>query len=269
MGKGWAKGLTALTDPRVARMAAAMTGRKRGPYRQRDRRALSGPEWNWTPDIAYAVGLIATDGNLSPSGRHVSLTSNDRDLLETFLECIQRSAKIGNVRGGYGTSSLRVQIGDVGLYRWLLSIGLTPRKSLTLGALSVPDDVFPHVLRGLLDGDGSILDVTYDGTGKARGRRYRTLLVRFHSASQPHLIWIRERVRVLYGVSGSLAFAGGLYRLTFAKRASLALLPLLYRTADVRCLMRKRRIWLRFVMEAGSAARQPNGPATMDEQMPR
>jgi intein/homing endonuclease len=182
MGKGWAKGLSAKTDPRVARMATARRGKQRGPYRGRRTQA-----WEWTPEIAYAVGLIATDGNLSGSGRHISVTSAERDVLETFLECIDRRAKISKVKGGYGTEGLRVQIGDVGLYRWLQSVGLTPRKSLTLGAIKVPDTLLAHLLRGLIDGDGSILDVTYDGTGKARGRRYRTLLVRFTSASRDHV----------------------------------------------------------------------------------
>ena len=134
MGKNWAKGLTAATDSRIARMAATRRGRKRGPYRLRARSPLV-----WSPELAYAVGLIATDGNLSPSGRHVSVSSGEREVLETFLRCIDRRAKIGHVKGGFGTHGLRVQIGDVGLYRWLQSIGLTPRKSLTLGPIDVPD----------------------------------------------------------------------------------------------------------------------------------
>jgi len=161
VGKNWAKGLTAATDSRIARMAATRRGRKRGPYRLRARSPLV-----WSPELAYAVGLIATDGNLSPSGRHVSVSSGEREVLETFLRCIDRRAKIGHVKGGFGTHGLRVQIGDVGLYRWLQSIGLTPRKSLTLGPIDVPDAVLCHLLRGLLDGDGSVIDCTYDGTGR-------------------------------------------------------------------------------------------------------
>src|SRR5437867_8276892 len=146
VGKDWAKGLTANTDPRIARMAEARRGKPRGPYRVRRR-----PTWNWTPEIAYAVGLLATNGNLSPDGRHISVSSAEREVLETFLRCVDRRAKIGTVKGGFGTHGLRVQIGDVGLHRWLQSIGLTPRKSLTLGSINGPDDVVAHVLRGLLD----------------------------------------------------------------------------------------------------------------------
>lgn len=197
VGKDWAKGLTAATDPRVARMVEARRGKPRGPYRLR-----RSSDWVWTPELAYAVGLIATDGNLSPSGRHVSVSSAERVVLETFLRCVERTAKIGVVKGGYGDHGLRVQIGDVGLYRWLKSIGLTPRKSLTLGSIKVPDALLPHLLRGLVDGDGSIIDCTYDGTGKAAGRRYRTLLVRFNSASREHAEWVRESIRAAYGLAG-------------------------------------------------------------------
>lgn len=250
MGKGWAKGLTAATDPRIARMAASRRGQVRGPYRVR-----RSPVWEWTPEIAYAVGLLATDGNLSPSGRHVSVSSAEGEVLETFLRCVGRRAKIGTVKGGYGTHGLRVQIGDVGLYRWLQLIGLTPRKSLTLGSINVPDDVLPHLLRGLLDGDGSIIDSTYDGTGHAKGGRYRTLLVRFTTASREHAEWVRERIGTRYGLSGGLWCEDGMYQLTYSKRASLQLLPLLYPAPGVPCLQRKRDVWQNFEREGGGVRR--------------
>lgn len=253
VGKGWAKGLTAATDDRVARMSSTHRGRPRGPYRTKREHGGRTDPWTWTPDIAYAVGLLATDGNLSPDGRHVSLTSNDREQLETFLKCINRTARIGTTRGGFGTTSMRVQIGDVGLYRWLVSIGLHPRKSLTLGAVAVPDGVFSHFVRGLLDGDGSILDVTYNGGGKAKGRRYRTLLVRFVSASPSHIEWLSLRIKASYGVSGAITRTRGIRQLTFAKRESLALLHWIYPDRTVPCLARKRDVWIRFVRDTGLA----------------
>lgn len=250
MGKGWAKGLSAASDARVARMAKERRGKVRGPYQTR-----RSPHWDWTPEIAYAVGLIATDGNLSSSGRHVSLSSSDRDLLETFLRCIGRQAAIGTVRGGYGNGGLHVQIGDVGLCRWLLSIGLTPRKSFTLGSIDVPDTYMPHLLRGLLDGDGSVIDCTYDGSGKAKGGRYRTLLVRFTSASRAHADWVRDTITRMYGVSGGLWCEDGVYQLTYGTQASLRLLPALYSSEGVPCLERKRAVWRTFERERGSISR--------------
>ena len=250
MGKGWAKGLTAATDARIARMAAARRGKARGPYKVR-----RSPIWEWTPDVAYAVGLLATDGNLSPSGRHLSVSSAEPEVLETFLRCVDRRAKIGKVKGGYGTRGLRVQIGDVGLYRWLQSIGLTPRKSFTLGPIQVPDDLLAHFLRGLIDGDGSIIDSTYDGTGKAKGGRYRTLLVRFNTASREHAEWVRERIQARFALSGGLWCEDGMYQLTYSKEASLRLLPLLYPDPAVPCIQRKREVWRKFEREGGAVTR--------------
>lgn len=32
----------------------------------------------WSPEIAYAVGLLTTDGSLSIDGRHIDFTSKDK-----------------------------------------------------------------------------------------------------------------------------------------------------------------------------------------------
>src|SRR3989338_4542107 len=42
---------------------------------------------SWSPELAYAVGLLATDGCLSPPGHLIDLTSNDREQLENFNRC--------------------------------------------------------------------------------------------------------------------------------------------------------------------------------------
>ncbi|MEK7574528.1 MAG: hypothetical protein AAB514_03305, partial [Patescibacteria group bacterium] len=42
----------------------------------------------WSPNFAYAIGLIATDGNLSKDGRHLNMTSGDKDMILTFKKCL-------------------------------------------------------------------------------------------------------------------------------------------------------------------------------------
>jgi hypothetical protein len=65
--------------------------RPRGPCpRHAHRRRRVAPVWStWSPAIAYAIGLIATDGNLSSDGRHLSIPSKDLDLLETLRDCLR------------------------------------------------------------------------------------------------------------------------------------------------------------------------------------
>ncbi|MDQ2953063.1 MAG: hypothetical protein M3R54_12470, partial [Chloroflexota bacterium] len=151
MGKDWAKGRTAANDPRIARAAQAHRGLS---YRPRLRAA---PTIEWSSRIAYAVGLIATDGCLIRNGRHIAFVTQDEELMRTFLACIGHTEqRYRKELTRIGNDLYRVQLSDANLHRWLMSVGLTPRKSLTLGSIDVPDEFFADTVRGLLDGDGSV-----------------------------------------------------------------------------------------------------------------
>jgi hypothetical protein len=69
----------------VARAADAHRGLQ---YRRRG--ALASIEWS--PRLAYAVGLIATDGCLYGDGRHIAFISKDEDLMRTLLSLVNRDA---------------------------------------------------------------------------------------------------------------------------------------------------------------------------------
>src|SRR3990167_6241471 len=92
----------------------------------------------WSPEFAYAIGLLATDGNLSPDGRHMSLVSKDREQLENFKKCLGLKNKIGVNPSGSGKSAFRVQFGDINFYTFLLQIGLMPNKSKIIKEVMVP-----------------------------------------------------------------------------------------------------------------------------------
>lgn len=111
----------------------------------------------WTADLAYFVGLIATDGNLSKKPGRIAIMSNDTDLLQLVRERLRLVAEIRPHRGGYGMRCHHLIWSDRRLYDWLISIGLTPAKSLTLTPLAIPDDYFADFFRGCIDGDGSIV----------------------------------------------------------------------------------------------------------------
>ena len=76
----------------------------------------------WSPAFAYAIGLITTDGNLSPDGRHINLTTKDYDLAVTFKRCLGLENKIGRKARGSNLDEKRyfvVQFGDVSFYGFL------------------------------------------------------------------------------------------------------------------------------------------------------
>jgi hypothetical protein len=91
--------------------------------------------YEWTPDIAYCVGLMASDGCLQRDGRHLDLTSVDRDQLLTFCKALGRDIYIGTKKSGSMTPAYRIQFSDVAFYDFLVDIGLTPAKSHTIGGL--------------------------------------------------------------------------------------------------------------------------------------
>src|SRR5258706_2870586 len=53
----------------------------------------------WSRDLAYATGLIATDGYLTAQ-TSVGFGSTDKELVETFLHCVDRPVRYSTVPAG-------------------------------------------------------------------------------------------------------------------------------------------------------------------------
>jgi hypothetical protein len=171
--------------------------------------------------------------------------SKDLQQIQNFLRCVDR---VGATVRHDGTA-FRVYFGDVELYDWLTAVGLTPRKSLTLAGLAVPDEFFLDTVRGLLDGDGSIAHYVHQpNRADYPNYRYRRLCVRFYSASQDHLNWLRMRLRAALGIRGALLRRPrepkhDMFALQYAKHASTSLLARLYEDPASPKLLRKWLIW--------------------------
>lgn len=164
--------------------ARALEVRSRGARR---RESIAG---GWTCERAYAVGLLTTDGNLSKDGRHLTVTSADPDLLGVLRACLALQANVRQV--GSRGRCYRVQWSDRRFYEWVVSIGLSPAKSRTLGALTMPDEYFADFARGCIDGDGSIVVyVDRYHSGKDARYVYERLYVTLVSASRPFVDWFR------------------------------------------------------------------------------
>ena len=103
-------------------------------------------------DLWYLVGLITSDGCLSKDGRHVDITSKDYQYLFAIQTKLNLSNKIGRKHNGNRKEAFHIQISNRNFYDFLLSVGLTQNKSLTLDSLNVPRPCFNDFLRGLIDG---------------------------------------------------------------------------------------------------------------------
>lgn len=195
----------------------------------------------WTPEFAYAIGIIATDGNLSSDGRHLNITSKDLEMALTVKHILGLSNKIGKkARGGAREKNYYVlQFGDKNFYDFLLSIGLTPAKSRTICKVDVPQQYFRDFLRGCIDGDGSIGAFSHPESKRPQIR------LRLTSASPPFLAHMLSSIRNFFPVTGGHIYTEqrkSVSTLSFGKADSLELLRLMYYEESLPCLKRKRTI---------------------------
>jgi hypothetical protein len=194
----------------------------------------------WSPEFAYAIGLLTTDGNLSPDGRHINFTSKDRVLAETLKRILNLNNAIGRKARGYSQEKkyFVIQFGDVLFYKFLCDIGLSAKKSKTLSVIRIPEEYMPDFLRGHLDGDGTFYSY-WDSRWKSSFMFYTI----FISASKKHIDWLRESIRSLVGINGHItkSINDSVYQLKYAKAESLKLFPKLYYNSSVVCLSRKRK----------------------------
>lgn len=192
----------------------------------------------WTGELAYAIGLITSDGSLSIDRRHINFTSKDRVLVQTFKESLGIENRIGRKARGYEREKkyYQVQFGDVLFYQFLVSLGLTPNKSKTIAALAIPDRHFFDFLRGHFDGDGTFYSY-WDPRWKSSFMFYTV----FISASMAHLLWLRAQLHRFLDVKGHITYGEkrNAYHLKYAKAESLKILPKLYEH-PAPCLLRKR-----------------------------
>jgi len=233
---------------------AGIVVRARGPV-PRSRAESIGIDWS--PPTAYALGLMATDGNLSGRRGHLSLVSKDVEQIETLRRCLHLEAPVLRVPSPTGCLH-KVQWCDRGLYDWFVGVGLTPAKSRTLGPLAVPDELFADFFRGCIDGDGSVL-VYIDRYHATRRPHYvyERLYVSLVSASRRFLDWMQAGIGRIVGVAGAIQRSGPRERpiwvLRYAKAESIRLLGWMYYSADVPCLARKRVKAVKFLAPLGCA----------------
>ena len=195
----------------------------------------------WSSKFAYAIGLLATDGNLSKDGRHILFTSKDKDLPPLFNKCLDIENKITKkARGGSKIKKYYVvQFSDRNFYEYLVKIGITPKKSKTIERVSVPRKYFRDFLRGCIDGDGSISIFNHPES------KHKQLKVRLASASQNFLLWIHKNIRNTLKTKGGYIWKDNnknVYTLSYAKEDGGKILLFVYYSSSVPCLKRKRDI---------------------------
>lgn len=122
-----------------------------------------------TPEKAYIFGFLAADGCVSGNIISVGVQEDDKQILDDINMCLGSNRPLYYIKTDVGKNQWRLQITNKYLAEQLKLHGLIERKSLKLEFPEcISDDLLPHFLRGLLDGDGSIGStrycVSYTGT---------------------------------------------------------------------------------------------------------
>lgn len=193
----------------------------------------------WSPNFAYAIGLIVSDGNLSPNGRHIVFTSKDIEMIELFQKTLCIDIHIGTKSNSINDEKkyFVAQFSDVLFYNFLLDIGLMPNKSKVIGEIKIPPEYFLNFLLGSFDGDGCTHSY-FDKRWKSSFMFYTI----FASASSTHILWLQNEIYLRLKIKGHITKSqkNSAFQLKYAKADSLLLLRAMYPKKHTLCLSRKR-----------------------------
>jgi AraC-like DNA-binding protein len=211
--------------------------------------APEGKTWQWTPELAYAVGLIATDGNLPRRNADgVLFVSSDRELHIIYQRCLGVSVPVEESLREEGRKAVyTTTTNSPRLHSRLEEIGLAPARSKTMGPLAVPDEFFRDFFRGCIDGGGSVTLLKIE--------RHRYLSVALSSTSKAFSGWVQATIVYLTGVRGRLCrVRHGVWRLDYAYWNGEKIAEWMYYSPGLPCLQRKRAGYEEFLRLRGTAA---------------
>jgi len=122
---------------------------------------------SWTPEMAYVLGLVFTDGNLTKKRKfkngiivpsRFSISQKEPEILEKVLQLMNSKVKIYKTHNKLTKSYIHsIYLESESIYNDLNALGLHPNKSRTITFPSIPLIYARHFIRGCWDGDGSIL----------------------------------------------------------------------------------------------------------------
>jgi len=149
-------------------------------------------------NLWYLVGLITSDGCLSKDGRHIDITSKDKEFLAGLKTKLGFINKIGIKNKDMKNQAYHIQVANRSFYEFLVSVGLTPNKSLSLKGLNIIEEFFADFFRGLVDGDGCIRSWIHPSNNREQWS------LRIYSGSKEFIDWLNNIAEQLLQVRGKI-----------------------------------------------------------------
>ena len=200
----------------------------------------------WSPEMAYVLGLIITDGCVSGAGQ-VSLSMNDQELLEKVKKVMGSEHNITPSKHQAGLYCFH--FAREKLIEDLHKFGVFPRKSLTVNFPDVPQKFLTDFIRGVFDGDGSVYFEPHSPKNPLRLRsKFVSSSKQFIEGLHMALEFLGMPKRKIYQQKTKNAWS---YSLVFCHRDSKKLFEILYKnTKNGLFLDRKYRRFLEGLREA-------------------
>lgn len=148
------------------------------------------------PNSMYFLGYVVTDGVLEK--HHVHIDSKDEQIVSDIRNLVvPEKPLITDKRTGVK----RLKISHKPIVDFVRSAGITERKShyVALEDWVLQSPNFPHLVRGMFDGDGTI-GIARNTNGKSKKNYYRPTMV-IRMASEKIIQQIQEVLVSVYGLS--------------------------------------------------------------------
>ena len=179
---------------------------------------------------AYFLGLLYADGNVHRHQIRISLAEPDQYLLDEFLKEMgyKKPLVLIKKRKDFHKQKYLLELSASEMARDLIDKGCVPAKSLILKFPTpeqVPDELIPHFLRGVFDGDGSISYVKGANGIKASITSSKYFCEGFYK-------FINEKLNICPRLSGykhSMAYDAKL-----STRPAILFLHLIYKDASIK-----------------------------------
>lgn len=113
----------------------------------------------WSPEMAYVLGLVLTDGCVYKNT--LSISQKDPYILEKVNDVMESTYPIRKRRNNGNSYINTLSIYRKSIVDDLSKYGIVGNKSLTVDFPNVPDKYLSHFIRGVIDGDGWVQDRGY------------------------------------------------------------------------------------------------------------
>ncbi len=184
----------------------------------------------WSDEMAYVLGFMFADGHIGDyeyfRGKYINFSNTEKSLVYLIKNLLGSEHEIyERPIAQSGKILYRLRIGSKYLFKRLLELGVTPRKSLTMKFPSVPKEFFGSFLLGYFDGDGCV-HVQLSNKKMPKG-----LVVIFTGASRDFLEVLQSRLAKYGTRSNALCKHGstpGTFQLRYYTRDSLRIYLCMY-----------------------------------------